>query len=1096
MRVHRKAVLFSLIFLLLSLSTYAQNTEASLTGQILDPSGAAIPGAQVTVTNVGTAIARAVQANTSGRYLVTNLNPGSYKVSVEASGFSTKVLTGITLEVGQAGSLDVPMALGLSTQTVEVTALAAVTDTETSSDGTVIDNKEVVGLPLNQRTFYGLALLSPAAYIPAQNSTLGFRGGFNVAGNNETANTFTINGIEDDDQNVMAPSFRPSVEAIQEFKLLTGVYSAEYGRTSGGQVVVVTKGGGNQFHGDVFEFFRDQATDARNYFLTPGAPANFRRNQYGATAGGPIFKDKTFFFLSYEGMRLSQGVIVLGAVPLSAMHNGDFSSLLPAVQLKNPATGVPYAGNIIPQANWSTFGKKLIDLYPAPNTANSQTYTLNGTRTENQDVGSARVDHKLSDKDSLLAQYNYFNDPAYEPSNPLCGSNQLPGFGCYTNQISTLMGVNETHIFNAHWLNEIRLGFDRLEQPRTGQDANLPFPPVPGAFTDTSIPKGLNGGPPITAVAGLSTVHPYGNLPQHRWDNHYNLVDNVSWSHGANEFKAGINFLQDRYTDLFVSFGTGQFVFNSASARSAGAPTTGNSIADLLLGYAYDTTRVPTAPNFHALYSQYSGYLEDDWKVLPNLTLNLGMRYEYFSPTRDAHNIISNFLPGPNTIITQGGPGVGSYVYGKDLNNFAPRIGLAWQPFHQDKTVIHAAYGAFYNSPSIGNGANLSMAIGVPFRLGQTLFSSASAPVQLDTTPFPSGASTPDGSFAKPYTGITPTGIDQHFRTMYVNEYAADIQQQLTPTTALTIGFLGNDTAKIPRLVNLNQGVVTNVVGNKVTSVRPVTPAGGTPSCITYPISQCYDFGNITYYISEGHGDFRALTVKIQKDYGNGLSFIAAYTWAKSMDNANGYASGSQSSNGTPQNSFNLNAERGLSDFNVAQRLVLSPVWALPFGKNQKFLNSGVAAALLGDWQFSSVAQVETGRPFTIYNANSNISGSFNFSDRPNIIGNPNISHRTAAKWFNTAIYSNAAPGTFGNAPRNNIIGPGLVNIDVALQRSIPVKERYTVLFRAEAFNVANKANFINPLGAGTGQFNTPLFGQITAANDPRQMQFSGKFVF
>ena len=738
MRVHRAGVFFSIVVLLLSLSSYAQNTAASLTGQILDPTGAAISGAQVTVTNTGTALTRTVQANPSGRYLVTNLNPGIYKVSVQAAGFSTKLLSGVTLEVGQAGSLDVPMALGLSNQTVEVTAQAAVTDTESSSAGTVIDNKEVVGLPLNQRTFYGLALLSPAAYIPAQNSTLGFRGGFNVAGNNETANTFTINGIEDDDQNVMAPSFRPSVEAIQEFKLLTGVYSAEYGRTSGGQVVVITKGGSNQFHGDVFEFFRDQSTDARNYFLLPGAPANFRRNQYGATVGGPVFKDKTFFFLSYEGMRLSQGVVVRGAVPLAAMHNGDFSSLLPAVQLKNPTTGAPFAGNIIPMANWSTFGKKLIDLYPSPNNTTSQTYTLNGTRTENLDVGSARVDHKLSDKDTLLAQYNYFNDPAYEPSNPLCGSNQLPGFGCYTNQISTLIGLNETHIFNAHWLNEIRIGLDRLEQPRTGEDANLGFSPVPGAFTDTSIPKGINGGPPITSVAGLSTIHPYGNLPQHRWDNHYNLVDNLSWSHGANEFKAGINFIQARYSDLFVSFGTGQFVYNSASARSAGAPTTGNSIADLLLGYAYNATRVPTAPNFHALYSQYSGYVEDDWKVLPNLTLNLGMRYEYFSPTRDAHNIMSNFMPVSNTIVTQGGPNVGDYVYGKDLNNFAPRVGLAWQPFHKDKTVLHAAYGAFYNSPSIGNGTNLSMAIGVPFRLGQTLFSSANAPVQLDTTPFPS----------------------------------------------------------------------------------------------------------------------------------------------------------------------------------------------------------------------------------------------------------------------------------------------------------------------------------------------------------------------
>ncbi|HEV2273345.1 MAG TPA: TonB-dependent receptor [Acidobacteriaceae bacterium] len=1100
MRVHPRFVVYCLAtftFLLLGLPAFAQNTEASLTGQVLDPSGATIASAKVTVTNAGTGIARSVQSNSSGRYLVTNLNPGAYNVSVEASGFTTKVLTGITLEVGQAGSLDVPMSLGQSSENVEVTGEASVTDTESSSVGTVVDNKEVVGLPLNQRTFYSLALLSPAAYLPAQNSTLGFRGGFNVAGNNETANTFTINGIEDDDQNVMAPSFRPSVEAIQEFKLLTGVYSAEYGRTSGGQVVVITKGGTNQFHGDGFEFFRNQFTDARNFFLSPGAPAPFQRNQYGGTIGGPIIKDRTFFFLSYEGMRLSQGVIVLGAVPLPAMHNGDFSSLLSkGIQLKNPRTGVPYAGNIIPRSAWSNLGSQLINLYPAPDSPTSQTYTLNGLRTENLDEGSARVDHKISDKDTILAQYNYFNDPAYEPSNPLCGSNQLPGFGCYTNQISTLVGINETHIFNAHWLNEFRVGLDRLEQPRIGQDANSGFPSVPGAFSDPSVPKGLNGGAPNTLVAGLSTIHPYTNLPQHRWDNHYNLVDNVSWSKGSNEFKFGINFMQARYTDLFLSYGTGQLNFNTASTAGAGAPTSGNSIADLLLGYGYDSTRVPTAPDFHVIYSQYAGYFEDDWKILPNLMLNLGMRYEYFSPTRDAHNVLSNFQPSNNTMIVEGQPGVGSYLYGKDLNNFGPRIGLAYQPMHNNKTVVHAAYGAFYNSPAIGNGANLSMAIQVPFRLGQTLFSSAAQPLQIDTNPFPVGANTPNGSASKPYTGITPTGMSQNFRTMYVNEWAADVQQQLTPTIALTIGYMGSATSKIPRSINLNQGIVTSVVGNKVTSVRPITPAGSAPSCITYPVSQCYLFGNITYYISEGQGSYNALTVKAQKDYGKGLSFIASYTWAKSIDNANGYASGSQSSEGTPQDSHNLNAERGLSDFNVAQRLVLSPVWELPFGKNQMFLNSGIGSALAGGWQLSSVAQFDSGRPFTIYNSATNNSGSFNFADRPNETGNPNNGPRTVGQWFNTSVFSSNAPGTFGNAPRNNIIGPDFINIDMALQRSFPIKERYTAMFRFEVFNVANKPNFLNPLGSGTGEFGTPLFGQITAANDPRQMQFSGKLVF
>src|SRR5882757_1494341 len=306
---------------------FAQQTQASLTGQVLDPQGAEISGADVTIKNLDTNITRNTKSDAAGRYGVPNLNPGRYSVSVKLTGFTEKVLTGIVLAVGQAGSLDVSLALGSTNEVVTVNASAAVTDTESSSQGTVIDNQKVVGLPLNQRTFYGLALLSPAAYMPGQASTLGFRGGFNVAGNNETANTFTVNGIDDNDQNVMVPSFRPSVEGIQEFKLLTGVYPAEYGRTSGGQVVVITKTGGNQFHGDVFEFIRNSQFDAKNYFTLAGTPTTFRRNQFGGTIGGPIIKDRTFFFLSYEGLRLAQPVVGTTTVPNPAFLKGDFSSV-------------------------------------------------------------------------------------------------------------------------------------------------------------------------------------------------------------------------------------------------------------------------------------------------------------------------------------------------------------------------------------------------------------------------------------------------------------------------------------------------------------------------------------------------------------------------------------------------------------------------------------------------------------------------------------------------------------------------------------------------------------------------------------------------
>ncbi len=1146
---------------------HAQQTQASLTGQVLDPQGAAVPGASVIITNTDTAIDRTTQTTSGGRYTVTNLNPGPYKVTVKASGFTEKVLSGIVLQVGQDQGLDVPLSLGSESTVVEVTAAAAVTDTESSAQGTVIDNKEVVELPLNQRTFYSLATLSPAAYLPGQSSTLGFRGGFNVAGNNETANTFTINGVDDNDQNVMAPSFRPSVEAIQEFHLLYGVYSAEYGRTSGGQVVVITKTGSNALHGDLFEFIRNSQFDAKNYFTLPNTGTTFRRNQFGGTLGGPIRKDRTFFFLSYEGLRLAQPFVQNTTVPNPAFLNGDFSSVctsgftagicntasqqlyVPASTAPGVAGGrVPYLNNQIPTGNFDPIGRYILQQYPTPNPGQStglavQKYTFNEKRIENLDEGSARIDHKFSDKDSLLLQYNYFNDPSFEPSLSLCSQGAIPGSGCTQNQISTLGSINETHIFGPHWLNELRLGFDRLEQPRIGQDDGITTAPkVPGAFSDAHIPANLLGGSPSSSVTGYASVHPYANLPQHRYDDHFNIVDNVSWSHGAHSVKMGVNLFEAHYAYLYVADATGVFSFTGVSGSSKNL-TSGSSAADLALGYAATATRSPTAPDIHTRYTALGAFVQDDWKVTPHLTLNLGVRYEDFLPVHDARNVLANWLApsaaNPNgTIEVAGLNGTGTSVFNNDANNFEPRIGLSYQPFGSDRTVFHASYGIFYNSPAIGNGADLSLGLNPPFRLAQSFNSTPVAQSVLSTNPFPVVAgSTPTGTQAQPFTSVAPTGIDPNFRTMYLDEWGLSIDQQLTPTIGLTIGYIGNAGVKIPRVVAANQYInpvptYTSTV-NGVTTTTTTIPAGASPNGVTStkPISgtsgavpnplptsvqpnavNYYQWGNIAEYISEGHSSFNALTVKAQKNLGNGISFILAYTWAHAIDNAPGYASTSQSSSGTPQNSLNLQGEKGTSDFNVTSRVALSPVIELPFGANKPFLNQGFASHLLGGFQLSGIYQYDSGRPFTI-GSSQNRSGSLYGADRPNVISNPNQGPKTVNQWFNTAAFVVNNWGTFGNESRNAVVGPDLSQLDVAIQRVFAVNERFSVALRFESFNVMNKANFLNPLGTGTGNYQaqttaqgslpvtpqtsaTNTFGQLTQANDPRSMQFSGKFIF
>jgi hypothetical protein len=647
------------------------------------------------------------------------------------------------------------------------------------------------------------------------------------------------------------------------------------------------------------------------------------------------------------------------------------------------------------------------------------------------------------------------------------------------------------HIFTANLLNEFRFGYDRLVQPRLQQDyIENNFPLLSGVFDDTSIQN--NFGIPDTSISGYTTLAPYGNLPQTRWDNHYNLVDNLTWTHGKHEIKEGVNLLQARYSNSYVIDGRGALSFSSSSSASAGGPTTGNSLADVLFGLAYSSSREPTAPLMEMRYGSYGAFIEDNWRVTNELTFNLGVRYEYFTPLEDVNNRIATYDPTTETMLQAGAPGIGKKVYLSDLNNVEPRVGLAWQPFHKPSTVVHAAAGTFYNSPSVGNGAGLNLFSNAPMRTPQTLYTSTATALQIDTDPFPApaGCTLQELGVAPtcPLT-IAPVGIQHNFRTMYITEYSTDVQRQLASGLSLTVGYMGSEGSKLPNEANLNQPLV---VGGVSQSTRPVL---GVHS-ITYPSDHSYVYNNISFYESRGKSYYNALQVKLQQQFQHGLSLLVAYTWSKSMDNTPGYASTSQSSSLLPQNSYSPGAERGLSDFNVSQRFVISPVYELPLGRGHVFLSNGFVSKVVGGWQISGIGTVETGRPFTVLNSNLNNSGSFNNEDRPNLVGNPNSGPKTIKEWFNTSAFSTAVPaGTFGDAGRNIVEGPGYVDVDVAVQRTFTLPEKISMPVRFESFNVANKPNFYNPYGTSL-EAGTSSFGSITQSNDPREMQLSVKFIF
>ncbi len=1084
----------------------AQTSTATVEGAVNDVSGAGIPNATVTVKNTGTGLTRQVKTDEGGRYFVNSLLPGVYQVTSEVTNFNTKVLKDITLNVGADVKLDIVMAIGEASTVVEVQGQALLVDTQSSSNGTIIDNKAVVELPLANRQFYSLALLSPAAYQPAQNSTLGFRGGINIAGASEISNQFSVNGTFDNDMGVAQPSFRPSVEVIQEFKLLTGVYSAEYGRMSGGQVAIITKSGGNKFHGSVYEFIRNQATDAKPYFNAVGAktPA-FRQNTFGGTVGGPILKDRTFFFFGYEGQRIGRAVTAKATVPTSGMLNGLFTT---TTTLINPSTGVALtptsvsgtsktydlktatdvSGNVLWNGTASKAAQTIANLgFPVTAVTGTNNYNFSETRVENMNEESLKIDHKISEKDSVNGSWNYFRDPAFEPSNSLCSSYVLPNFGCYTDQHSTLANVVYDRIVTSSLVNEARVGFQRLVQPRTQEDNSTlgsKYAGLPGSPYFTQSGYANNTGLPNVVVSGYSTIGGATNLPQDRWDNHYQFVDVLTFNHKNHTFKAGYDYLAANAVNIITSSGRGAFNINDANLP-AGLGKTGDSMADFLFGYTYTSSLGSSAPTVYLNFRSHHLFVLDDWKITPYLTLNLGVRWELNKPVYSSHNTISNFDLVSQTFIAAGASTFKG-LYNTDKNNFAPRIGFALQPFKKDSTVIKGAMGIFYNTPLLYN-QFLTNGTQYPFRYVPTFTAAAGNLITL-ANPFPSGklpCTSPSQTNCLPV--LPALSIQARYATPYITEWSLGVQQALTKHIVGEVTYFGSKGTKLPLSINVNQIAPANLATSLGQASRPFANYAGVSSQDT-----------------RSNSAFHSLQTSVKQSYSNGVTFTLAYTFAKSIDGGGGIGSGSNSS-GSPQNIYNLRAERGLSDFNVKSRLVFSPVAELPFGKGKPYLTHGIGSVLAGGWQVSGIFSYQTGRPFTITNAATNNSGSFQSADHPNVLSNPNAGTdsvtgaptHTVLEWFDTHAFALASAKTFGSSGRNTLIGPRFAQLDFTLARKFTIHEGIGGQFRVEGFNMFNHENFFNPLTQGVQYSATSTsFGQITQANDNREFQFSLRLLF
>ncbi len=1079
---------FSVLIAIVTATAVAQGVRATLVGRVTDESDAVIPRAKIKIVNVSTNETRIADASEAGDFVLPQLPPGEYVLTVAQPGFNTAVRRGIVLETGQEARVDVALQAGTLTQEVNVSAAAPLVSSENATVGNVVDQKKVVELPLNGRDYLQLAQLQPNVYAPAQGSNLGFRGGFNVAGNSEIANQYLLDGVDNNDEATNQPLHRPILDTVREFRVLTGTYSAEFGRQSGGQIIVTTKSGSNQFHGALFEFHRNAPLDARNFFA-PAKPS-FRRNQFGGVLGGPVKRDRTFFMIGAEGQARGQQEAGLATVPPAAMRTGDFSGV--ATPVRDPFNNnAPFAGNRIPQTRWNAQGKGLLDEFPLPNRNGSQNFVSAASGRYNLRQWSARFDHRFSMKDNMFASYQYADSEEFYPlSNPLCSARDVPGFGCEELQRTQQAVTNWTHLFGSALINELRLGYSRFGFYRLQQDRESD---VIGRLGIGGLPDAgktpFNNGAPQTSVTGYVVIGGPTNLPQGRHDNNYNVVENLTYIRGAHNLKFGFDWRHVLFNSFFTNFGRGAFVFDGTF--------TGNAVADLLLGMPRQADRNSGEP-FHNAISTISGYyFQDNWKVTPKLTMDLGLRYELDPPPLERVDKIASFDPRTGTLLVAGGreafinpvtksleirsrPDVGRRLWATDLNNFAPRVGLAWRPFGGTGTVLRAGIGTFYNHQIVGNGIT-PLFRNSPFRQRQT-----SGPFQATDRP----------NLANAFVGqpsVVPPGIQHDFRSAYVNQWSAGIQRELASDLLVELSYIGSQGHKLPVGWNINQAFPGP---GSVNSRRPF-PA----------------FANLVggFISSIGNSNFNGFSARVERRFSDGLSFLSSFMWSKSIDDNYGVSAAADGSAFFAQDARNLRAERGPSDYDVKLRWVLSAVYDLP-GKR---LGNALARSVAGGWQMTGILTLQSGRPFTVFSGRdeSNTGGG---ADRPNAIGDWRVAAPSADRWFNpctlladgkarrncgpndTPAWQLNAIETFGNAGRNILRGDGLRNFDLGIYRSFQITERQALQIRSEVFNLANHPNFAIPNAlASSSAFSSvsrAAFQSQTGAQ--RQIQFALKYLF
>ena len=1053
--------IFWLSLLIGSLTVWAQSTGA-IVGDVQDPTRALVAGAQIRVVNESTGEAFKGVSDSAGRFEFPRLPVGTYTLTADLSGFKQFVVKGIRVDADQTRHAAVALELGQTTEAVSVSGAVSLVETVGGTLRETVDERRISELPLNGRNPLQLQLLVPgvvtnngAAVNLAQNSPVSVNG----ARGNES--NYMLDGGDNNDPLTNTASIVPNPDALEEFSILTNNYSAEYGRNSGAAVNAITKSGTNDIHGSLYEFVRNDAFDARNFFSL--IKPILKRNQFGASFGGPVFvprlyngHNRTFFFLSWESLRESDANTVSGAVVPTALERaGNFS------QSKNkpidPSTSAPFPGGIIPASRFNPASVNFLNtLIPLPDGPNGQ-FIYNAPAYSNSDQGMPRIDHLLTDKQHIMLR-------AFIDRTGSLDNGGLPLLKATAKFNTDNLVANHTYTIGPNLLNVAQFTYGRVDLYRT------PLPVLNGvtyqslgvnAPSDTpEYPTNWRGG--VTGFWNMSQDNLVGINRKT-----FQATDSFSYIHGGHTLKFGGEVRFTQSNRVTANLTDPQFTFS-------GQATT-NAFGDFLLG-------LPSVMNQGSLRvnqgrsKAWDLYAQDDWKITQRLTLSLGLRYEPFYPLYDAANQLSVFRPGkqstifpsaPNGLLFGGDPGVPQGGVDPGYNHLAPRAGFAWQPGGNSKTSVRGAYGIFYETPNYYQ--LTAFANTQPYSIQQTVNSPASFsnPYAGLVDPFPYHPPT-TAQQRQAFQFLLPVtigeSIDPNLVGGYMQQWNVNVQHETAGNIVLTAGYVGSKGTHLPLQVELNPAIYQP--GATLANVNARRIYGSA-------------YSSIADYASIGDSTYHTLQVSLNKRFSHGFTVLASYTFAKSIDN------GSTDTLGGWQNPLNLKAEKAISDFDVPRRFVGSFLWALPAPAER------AARLFLGGWQWNGIVTLQSGTPVNVVSGQDRALAGTG-TQRPNLVGDPAVSNPSIAEWFNPAAYALPALGTYGNVGRNTLLGPGTDNVDLSLFREFKIVERLQLQFRAEAFNSLNHPNFANPVATTT----SANAGRILSAADPRILQFALRLRF